>query len=146
MKSLVINRAIDFWENHVLKDTPPPAQNGNDCQILYKNSEPEKIIEANHEVLTLLKCLSEHSAQIALHEKDVRSIKQVLMQTMGHAEILSYQGQILATWKTPKQSYRIDAKRVESDYSEIVYAYKEPIQNNRHLYIKECSNAEGVLK
>lgn len=68
------------------------------------------------------------------------------MQTMGHAEILSYQGQILATWKTPKQSYRIDAKRVESDYSEIVYAYKEPIQNNRHLYIKECSNAEGVLK
>lgn len=146
LESLVINRAIDFWENYVLKDIPPSAQTEADCQALFKNSDPEKIAEANEEVFLLLQHLSEHNIQIALHEKEVGAIKQVLMQTMGHAETLSYQGQILATWKAPKQSYRIDAKRLEADYPQIACAYKQPIQNNRRLFIKEHLTAPGALK
>ena len=59
---------------------------------------------------------------------------------MGEAELLTYQGQVLATWKSPKQSYRFDSKRLEIDYPELIPQYQVPIQNSRRLMIKDFMN------
>jgi len=62
---------------------------------------------------------------------------------MGKAELLTYQGRTLATWKAPKPSFRLDSKRLELDHPEIASSYKLPIQNSRRLVIKELKNHEG---
>ena len=62
------------------------------------------------------------------------------MGQMGEAELLTYQGQVLATWKSPKQSYRMDSKRLEIEHPELVPQYQVPIQNSRRLVIKEFMN------
>ena len=62
------------------------------------------------------------------------------MGQMGEAEILSYQGQVLATWKSPKQSYRLDSKKLEIEHPELIPQYQVPIQNSRRLVIKEFIN------
>jgi putative phage-type endonuclease len=48
-----------------------------------------------------------------------------------------YQGQVLATWKSPKQSYRLDSKKLEIEHPELIPQYQVPIQNSRRLVIKE---------
>ena len=59
------------------------------------------------------------------------------MGHMGEAELLTHQGQVLATWKSPKQSYRLDSKRLEVEHPELIPQYQVPIQNSRRLVIKE---------
>ena len=65
------------------------------------------------------------------------------MGQMGEAELLTYQGQVLATWKSPKQSYRLDSKRLEIDHPELIPQYQVPIQNSRRLVIKEINTQEN---
>ena len=76
------------------------------------------------------------SREIKAKEMEVSKIKQTIMGQMGEAELLSYQGQVLATWKMPKQSYRLDGKRLEKDHPELVPQYQVPIQATRRLVIK----------
>ena len=49
-------------------------------------------------------------------------------------------GQVLATWKSPKQSYRLDSKRLEIEHPELILQYQVPIQNSRRLVIKELKS------
>jgi hypothetical protein len=71
---------------------------------------------------------------------EVSHIKQTIMGQMGEAELLTYQGQTVATWRSPKQSFRLDGKRLEAEHPELVELYQVPIQNSRRLVIKEAIN------
>jgi hypothetical protein len=70
---------------------------------------------------------------------EISHIKQTIMGQMGEAELLTYQGQVLATWKSPKQSYRLDSKRLELDHPELILQYQVPVQNSRRLVVKELT-------
>jgi hypothetical protein len=59
------------------------------------------------------------------------------MGQMGEAELLTHQGKVLATWKSPKQSFRLDSKKLELEHPELIPLYQMPIQNSRRLVIKE---------
>jgi hypothetical protein len=61
------------------------------------------------------------------------------MNQMGEAETLTYQGKVLATWKAPKPSFRLDSKALETDHPQIASNYKIPVQNSRRLVIKELN-------
>jgi predicted phage-related endonuclease len=58
------------------------------------------------------------------------------MGQMGDAEKLTYQNQVLATWKQPKSSFRLDTKRLEKDHPDLAIQYQVEIQATRRLVIK----------
>jgi len=58
------------------------------------------------------------------------------MSKMEDAEVLSFNGQTLATWKAPKTSLRLDTKRLSEEHPDLVTHYQVPIQYNRRLVIK----------
>jgi len=80
------------------------------------------------------------NSEIKSKELEISQIKQTIMGKMGEAGVLTYQGQILATWKSPKQSYRLDSKKLEQEHPELIPQYQVPIQNSRRLVIKELAN------
>jgi len=143
LEELVIAQASAFWNDHVLKDMPPPVSNEQDCQTLFSKGDPEKSIEAQQQTLELTKRLHALNSEIETCEEELSTIKQTIMSQMGEAELLTYQGRTLATWKAPKPSFRLDSKRLELDHPEIASSYKLPIQNSRRLVIKELKNHEG---
>jgi len=143
LEELVIAKATTFWDEHVLKDIPPPAQNEADCQTLFSKGDPAKSIEAGQETLELTKRLHTLNSEIDVREEEISSIKQSIMSQMGEAELLTYQGKTLATWKAPKPSFRLDSKRFELEHPEIASNYKIPVQNSRRLVIKELKNNQG---
>jgi putative phage-type endonuclease len=143
LEELVIAKASAFWNEHVLKDMPPPARSEQDCQSLFSKGDPEKSIEAQQQTLELTKRLHALNSEIETREEELSTIKQTIMSQMGEAELLTYQGRTLATWKAPKPSFRLDSKTLELDHPEIASNYKIPVQNSRRLVIKELKNYEG---
>jgi putative phage-type endonuclease len=136
LEALVIEKAVHFWNEHVLKDTPPPAQTEGDYQALFKKSDPSKTIEANPETVELIRKLQSLSMQSGDIDEQITQIKQHIMNEMKEAEVLSYQGNVIATWKAPKPSFRLDSKRLELEEKEVFERFKMPVQNSRRLVIK----------
>ena len=136
LEEMVIAKATAFWHDYVLKDVPPPVQSITDCQTLFSKGNPDQSVEATSETLELTRRLQLLNTEIEVREEEISSIKQTLMSQMGQAELLTYQGKTLATWKAPKPSFRLDSKQLEIDHPEIANHYKIPVQNSRRLVIK----------
>ena len=140
LEAVILQKAKLFWDEYVLKDIAPPAQNEADCQTLFSKGDPTKSVQAQSETLELTKRLALLNSEIDFREDEISAIKQNIMNQMGEAETLTYQGKVLATWKAPKPSFRLDSKSLEQDHPQITSNYKIPVQNSRRLVIKEFSN------
>jgi len=141
LENLVLEKAHHFWYEHVLKDIPPPAQTLDDCQLLFQRSDPSKTLEANAETLALLERLQTLHYQGNACEKEITALKTQIMAQMQDAEVLAHQGQVLATWKAPKPSFRLDAKRLEAEERAIYEKYKVASQVSRRFVLKDTSQA-----
>ena len=137
LESTILQKASFFWNTYVLHDVPPPATSEEDCQTLFSKGDPTKSVEAHSETLELRKRLALLNNEIDTREDEISAIKQNIMTLMGEAETLTYQGKVIATWKAPKPSFRLDSKRLELEHPEIASHYKIPVQNSRRLVIKE---------
>lgn len=136
LEELIIQKADYFWNEYVLKDIPPPPANEADCQLLFSKGNSALRVEANLELYQLCKELHTLGSQITQYEEQVSNMKQSLMHAMGDAESLYYQGNLLATWKAPKPSYRLDGKRIEGELPDVYERYRIPVQNSRRLVVK----------
>ena len=136
LEALVIEKASHFWKEYVLKDIAPPAQTEGDYQVLFKKSDPSKTIEANPQTIELIRQLQSLSKQSGDVDEQIAQIKQHIMNEMKDAEVLRYQGNVIATWKAPKPSFRLDSKRLEHEEKEVFERFKMPVQNSRRLVIK----------
>lgn len=139
LEDLIIQKGVHFWNEHVLKDIPPSPSTEADCQLLFSKGASNLRAEANQEMYELSKKLQALNSQITQYEAQSSDIKQTLMNAMGQAESLYYQGHLLATWKAPKQSYRLDTKRIEQEQPVIYEQYQIPVQNSRRLIVKNLS-------
>jgi len=137
LESVILQKAKLFWNECVLKDIPPPVQSEADCQTLFSKGDPAKSVEAKEETLELTKRLQLLNSEIDIREEEISSIKQSIMQSMGEAQTLTFAGKVLATWKAPKPSFRLDSKTLELNHPEIASNYKIPVQNSRRLVIKQ---------
>jgi putative phage-type endonuclease len=139
LEQMVLERAQSFWKDHVLTDIPPSATSESDYKILFSKSSLSKSIEAPSQTCELIKKLKSINEQVEHYEGEISQIKQSIMGQMQDAEVLTYQGQILATWKAPKPSFRLDTKKLTEQHPDLVHQYQVPIQNSRRLVIKELS-------
>lgn len=142
LENLVLEKAHHFWHEHVLKDIPPPVQSTEDCQLLFQRGDPSKTLEANPETLALLARLQKLSQQGNACEEKITTLKTQIMAQMQDAEVLAHQGQVLATWKAPKPSYRLDAKRLEVEERAIYEKYKVASQVSRRFVLKDTSRIQ----
>ena len=137
LESLIFEKAAFFWTEHIQKDIPPKPQSISDCQALFRRSYSGKTLEASLETLDLIRKLKALEAQTHIEEEQIDAIKQALMERMADAEVLTYLGKPVITWKTPKASYRIDTKRLGLDHPELIKAYQSPIQSSRRFMVKD---------
>jgi putative phage-type endonuclease len=139
LEEMILAKALHFWNDYVLRDIPPPPQNQADCQSLFSKGDPAKSVEAKAQTLELTNRIHLLNSEIKVREEEISSIKQNIMIQMGEAESLTYQGQVLATWKAPKPSFRLDSKRLELEHPELANTYRVSAQNSRRLVVKQVS-------
>ncbi len=146
LENLVLDKAIHFWRKHVLKAIPPPVQSEADCQLLFSQGQAQQSIEANSQTVDLVRRFHQLSQQSEVCEEELSAIKTQIMAQMQDAEILTHEGSVLATWKAPKPSYRIDTKRLQSEEAAIFDQYKVMNQASRRLVIKAISEESPAIK
>lgn len=137
IESILREKACHFWEQYVQTKIAPPVQNEADCRSLFEKSIPSKAKEADQYDLELLEQLKNANHQLLSYEKQISSIKQVLMQSLQDAESLQFEGRSLVTWKTPKPSKKFDSKQFAQDYPELASQYQVEIANSRRFVVKE---------
>ena len=103
---------------------------------MFAKSVPSKAVEAQPSTAELLTTLPIVQSELEQCEARISQIKQVVMSEMQDAEVLTFSGQTLATWKAPKPSYRLDAKKLEHEHPGLVSQYQTPINNSRRLVVK----------
>ena len=144
LEQMLLEKADYFWNQYVLKDAPPPAQSEADYQSLFTKTTLAKSVEASSELVKSIGHISKVQQRIDQGEEELSKIKQQVMATLQDAEILTYQGKTLATWKAPKPSVRLDAKQLEKDHPALVAQYQNASQSTRRLLIKPVLSQEAT--
>ena len=139
IENTLLEKAQFFWTEYVQKDLPPPVQNERDCHKLFTKTSCAKSIEAPTELVTQLAKVATLQAQMEVAENELSQIKQLVMSTMQDAEVLSYAGKTLATWKLAKGATRIDSKRLEKDHPQLAAQYQITAQASRRLLLKSIA-------
>jgi putative phage-type endonuclease len=137
LEEMITQKAKNFWEEHVLQDVPPQAQKESDFKRLFPQSNPSKSIEAKRETRELIKKMKDLQIQLDSYDKQISQIKQSIMAEMQDAEVLTHAGQIIATWKKPKPSTKIDTKRLAEEHPDLIATYQLEVPNSRRFLIKE---------
>ena len=109
LEELLVARAVEFWQNHVLTDIPPAPQSAHDIALLYPKSEEGRKAVADAETKALIQDVAAlrkaAKANEALEEAKLVKIKDLAKDA---DLIVDIDGNPLATWKSNKDSVKID--------------------------------------
>ena len=98
-----------FWNDYVLKDTPPPATNESDFKTLWPRHVEGKTAVATEEVERAVREYRDLAAKIKQEEENLDLWKLEIQKAMGDAEALVLpDGKKLATWKATKDVEKVD--------------------------------------
>jgi putative phage-type endonuclease len=137
LEGLMIDQARRFWFEHVLARVPPQPQTVNDVRLLFPQEEQDKSLEATPEVVEALQQLKElQNTSKALDEK-AEAVRAKILSAMGPAEKLNHNGQVLATWKCPKPTQRIDTQAIKTRYPDIAKECAVITPPSRRFVVKD---------
>ena len=139
LERMVIDQAKRFWFDHVLEGKPPKPQSTNDLKLLYPQSTKGQAIEASASVLDAFQNLRKVQEDAKNLEVKAELIKTQIMAEMGEAELIAHQGQVLATWKTPKPTQRVDTIKLKNDFPQIAAECMVSTPASRRFVMKETS-------
>lgn len=133
---ILLTAEILFWQNHVEKGIPPEAKTVADIVMLFPRSETGKTVEATIEIAMQLNQLREIKQQIAALEKEEESLAEGIKIFMADAEILTGNGEALATWKSAKDALTFDRKKFQAENPGLYAQYCETVPGSRRFLLK----------
>lgn len=132
----LIDEVSRFWNNCVIGGKEPDALNTSDLLLKYPAHTTGKFVESTEEVMQAWQELKDVRTEIdALEERKTR-LEDQLKMAIGDAEGLCFGESILATWKSPKPSAKVDTKKMIADYPDIAEQYKAITQGARRFLVK----------
>jgi predicted phage-related endonuclease len=123
LEQLLIEAAIKFWDEHVLKGDPPSPKNRDEALRLFPIASNSQEIVADSDMLDKLRRFKRLQSGLKEIEEESNRIKDEITCAMGAAERITYDGETVATWKNIKPSVRIDAARIRRERPDLFVDY-----------------------
>jgi predicted phage-related endonuclease len=115
-------RACHFWNEHVLKQIPPPPINNADLKHLYPNDTGEAVT-ATAQIAELIDELKAAKATANESTTLVESLEIKLKNFIGsNSALIDSTGKTLATWKA-QTTNRIDSTLLKEEQPDIAAQY-----------------------
>ena len=114
---LMITGEADFWDRVQRGKAPEPVSLA-DMQAMFPVSR-ETTVEASDSVAGQVAELVRIRQQIKELEASEEQSRALVMQAMGNAEALIYDGETLATWKSGKGVSRFDSKAFQAAHPDL---------------------------
>ena len=109
----IAQKVKEFWNDCVIGGKEPECITVSDFAI--KGSDPGTTIEADKEALSQLLSLRTLSKELNTKEADAEAYKDSIKLYMGENESITYDGKVLATWKTGARgrTFRLKDKLID---------------------------------
>lgn len=118
MIQIIREKEIEFWDRVQRRDPPEPTS-PEDIKRLYQ-IDCGSVIEADEELLELIAEASNTKSRFKAAETRLEVLTTMIKARMGNAAVLLHNGQKLATWKSNKESVKVDWKEAFHDLAEEV--------------------------
>ena len=125
-----------FWVDYVLARREPEAVSVNDVLMKYNRHTDGKQIEVGDDIFEAYKEIKELRKQIDALDDRKTALEERIKLAFGDAEALTYGGDTIATWKSPKPSMKFDAKAFREIYPDMYDDYCQPVQGARRFLLK----------
>jgi putative phage-type endonuclease len=133
LENRLIERALDFWHNHVLSKRAPQPNTEADIRALYLNESPGMELSADQ---SLLQTLVSYANEI---NSKCEALKHEILIRMADAEKITHNGKIIATWKSSRASRRLDTKALTQAHPELIDKFSFHAQGSRRFVFKGLS-------
>lgn len=125
-----------FWIDNIIGGKEPEPVNAEDILIKYSRHTEGKVIEVSEKVLQAYSELKEIREQMKAMEAKSDSLEDSIKLAFQDAEMIAYQGQTLATWKTAKDSQKIDTKALSKFHPGIAAQFTVTTPGSRRFLLK----------
>ncbi len=132
-------RCTQWWEAYVMTRTPPPASTLSDVKRLFPRSESVKVEDALGESFGDIQEIKFLKDEIKRLESRVEGLQSRVCERMGVADTLVYQGKVIATYKSRKDSQKTDWKAVASHFNPceaLVLEHTKTVAGGRTFLVK----------
>ena len=132
----MLEEADRFWTDYIIGDGVPDNASVEDVMLRSPRSAAGKSLEATEEISNIAAQLIEKKATAAEDAAAVEELADKLKLYMGDAEVLTYQGRIIATWKSNKDKVQFDGKKFIVDHPDMVKPYMKTAPGDRRFLLK----------
>lgn len=116
----LVDLAVRFWEDHVLKEVPPPPSNSADLLKMRTPTGGDIVIDSDaYSILNELASIKSSIKELEEHKEELEEALKMIFQ---EKDTMIFDGSVVATWKEQNGRSSIDTKRLQDEYPEI---YKE---------------------
>lgn len=136
MSEYVVEKCVEFWNDHVKKQVPPAPINLDDVAKLYETTKDVRAITATDAVFNALEAIKDVKSQMKTLKETEDEAKLVVQEFMGEANTLLHPttGDIIATWKS-SESNRLNSKALKKDHADLYKEYTT-LQTSRRFLVK----------
>lgn len=125
-----------FWTDYIIGNAEPEATTIRDVVAKYARSSEGKIVDCTEEVYNAYKDLKEVKRQLAELEEKKDSLENAVKVALQDAEALRYEGKVIASWKSSKDSVKFDAKRYQAEHADLCEPYMVTTIGSRRFTLK----------
>lgn len=132
LADMISEKCLEFWENYVVKDIPPPPTNLEEVQEMYQKSIPESIVASSkvEEAWKSIKEIKDMQKKLDAKAKETEFIIKEYLK--DNEELLDLQGKVIATWKT-SVSKRLDSKALKAANPDLYEQFTKESISRRFL-------------
>lgn len=111
--NFIVQKVTEFWNDCVIGGKEPECISVSDFAL--KGSDPGTTIEADEEAYAQLLSLRTINKDLNTKEADAEALKDSIKLYMGQNESISFDGRVLATWKTGARgrTFRLKDKLID---------------------------------
>lgn len=130
-------QATEFWERYIIGDEEPPLTSPKDYALKYTQHTEGKTLQADSETLTAYHRLKDIKTQIKdLETQEEILTTQIKVALLDAEALIDATGATLLSYKTNKDSERLDSKRLKAEAPELYASYCKTTKGARVLRLK----------
>lgn len=130
---LIFQEEIEFWNNHVLANVPPPLDGSSAAEQFlkerYQKTDPDKVVDLSYEYKEKLDDYFKLKQDIKQLQEYAKQIENELKQELKDAEV-GYVKDYEITWK-PVTQHRVDSKLLKEKYPDVYNSVLKQTQYRR---------------
>lgn len=135
----LVDAVDEFWKTNVLGGVEPVSYNSSDVLLRYPKQTSGKEVIADQVLYEQIRELTSTKDEISRLSGIKTALEEKIKLTMGDAEMMTYEGKTLCTWRAGKDTQKLDEEMLKHQYPDIYKSCVKSQPGVRRFTIKSAA-------